>query len=509
VSESDRVHAEGRQHDGDRVRWLGRALCYGAVGSLVVGLSLLALLTWALRPPAPLPAPTRGLELARVTLVDPGSGRRAPASLRIEGGRIGSIGPAATDTDDRFRDSFVLPGLTDMHIHLPFTRFPGDAEYTALLLLRHGVTSARVCGGTPPRAMDELRTRIEKGETPGPRFFSCGPIVDGAEPVLPGSRSVSGPREAVALVEELAAQGVDCIKAYDRLDAASTIALREAAHAHGLPIIGHTPQSVAFEEARLDDVQHLRGAHPAFDGERLSYPHFLAAWQRMDEDRLAHVVEVSLRYDMAHTPTLVAIEGTLSSRDWRTWRRSPAMQLWAPHLRDGLLSGEVGFNPVRFMSDKDFETVRVAFEQMQRTVRRLHAAGVRLHTGTDSNAPNLVPGASLHRELELFVQAGLSPAEALELSTSASPTFLGVKLAGELREGAPADLLIFRADPSRDLAALQTLEAVVRDGRLYTREDLDARLVRYRAHYDGVAFSRFLMPVLRVGLRLTTGWLRS
>jgi imidazolonepropionase-like amidohydrolase len=475
----------------------------------VVGLSLLALLAWALRAPTPLPSPGRGLELARVTLVDPGSGRRAPASLHIEGERIASIGPAETDPSDPFRDSFVLPGLTDMHIHLPFTRFPGDAEYTALLLLRHGVTSARVCGGTAPNAMDELRTRIETGEVPGPRFFSCGPIVDGADPVLPDSRSVSDPGEAIALVEELATRGVDCIKAYHRLDSATTVALREAAHAHGLPIIGHTPQNVAFEEARLDDVQHLRGVHPPFDGERLSYPHFLAAWRRMDEDRLAHVIAVSLRYDMAHTPTLAAIEGTLVSRDWESWRRTPAMQMWAPHLRDGLWSGEVGFNPVRFMADRDFETVQLAFEQMQRTVRRLHAAGVRLHTGTDSNAPNLVPGASLHRELELFVEAGLTPEQALELSTGASPAFLGIDAAGELREGAPADLLIFREDPSRDLAALETLEAVVRDGRLYTREDLDARLMRYRAHYDGIAFSRLLMPVLRVGLRLATAWLRS
>ena len=77
------------------------------------------------------------------------------------------------------------------------------------------------------------------------------------------------------------------------------------------------------------------------------------------------------------------------------------MQLWAPHLRDGAWSGEVGFSPARFISDEDVEMVRAATEQMRRTVRRLYEAGVPLHTGTDSNAPNVVPGASLHREIEL------------------------------------------------------------------------------------------------------------
>jgi hypothetical protein len=491
------------------VRRLGRALLYGTTGLIVLGLCLVALIAWALRAPAPLPAPERGVELARVTLIEPGAARRSRMSLHADGGRIASIRPAEADAAGPFLDRFVLPGLTDMHSHLPFTRFPGDAEVTALLLLRHGVTATRVCGGTSPEAMHELRARIEAGETAGPRFFSCGPIVDGADPVLPDSRSVSDPGQATALVEELAGRGVDCIKAYDRLDSATTDALREAAHARGLPIIGHTPQRVAFEEARLDDVQHLRGVHPPFEDERLSYPHFLAAWGRMDEERLAHGVEASLRHDIAHTPTLVAIEGSLVSADWESWRRSPAMRLWLPHLRDGLWSGEVGFNPVRFMSERDFDTVRTAFEQMKRTVRRFHAAGVRLHTGTDANAPNLVPGASLQRELELLVEAGLGPEEVLEISTRISPAFLGLEAPGELREGGRADLLIFREDPSRDLAALETLEAVVCDGRLYTRADLDARLERYGAHYENIAFSRVLMPVLRTGLRLLTAWLRS
>jgi len=287
------------------------------------------------------------------------------------------------------------------------------------------------------------------------------------------------------------------------------VALREEAHAHGLPIIGHTPQALALEQAHLDDVQHLRGVHPPFEDERLDYPHFLRAWHRLDEARLAHVVEVSREHEMAYTPTLVAVEGTLRARDWPAWRLSETMQLWPPHLRDGFWSGEVGFNPARFMALADFTMVERSLERMKQTVARLHAEGIPLHTGSDANAPNIVPGASLHRELVLLAGAGLGAEHALALSTRSSPAFLGIERAGRLHAGAPADLVVLRDDPTRDLAALGGVLAVVRDGRIYSREDLDTRLARYSAHYARARFRSLVLTPLRAGLRALSGWLRD
>jgi cytosine/adenosine deaminase-related metal-dependent hydrolase len=477
----------------------------------LLGLAVLhaAALGWALRVPEPLRGPERGLQLGRVTLIEPGTMRRSAVGLRVDGGRIGAIGPEAASQDGAFAGAFVLPGLTDMHVHFPATGFPGDREYTSLLLLRHGVTRVRLTGGADPRTVAQLNAAILEGDLPGPRYFSCGPILDGPDPVIPGSRVVANPDEARAAVAELSAAGADCIKAYDRLDLATTEALRDAAHAERLPIIGHTPQALSLEQAHLDDLQHLRGAHPPFENEVMRYPYFLAAWRRTDEAWLDHVIETSRRYGMAHTPTLVAVEGTVVAADWNAWRRSRTMQLWLPHLRDGLWSGEVGFSPPRFISADAVAMVRDATVQMRRTVRRLYEAGIPLHTGTDSNAPNLVPGASLHRELALFVEAGLEAEQALELSTRRSPAFLGINAAGRLQVGAPADLVLFGEDPTRDLAALETLVAVVQDGRLYEVAELDARLERYQRHYSGFAFSGILMPSLRTGLRALTAWLRG
>lgn len=478
-----------------------------ALGLVVVGALYAALLAWATRPPAPRPAPARGVSLGSVTLVEPGGSRLGPVRLETAGGRISAIGPASARAG-AFAGATVLPGLTDMHVHFPATGMPGDEEYTALLMLAHGVTSARLVGGAAPGEVAGLRARIEAGELPGPRLFTCGPILDGPNPVLPIARSVTTPAEATALVEELAAQGADCIKAYDQLDQETLDAIRVATEAQGLPLIGHTPQALSFEAAHLDDVQHLRGVHPPFQGEDLSYPHFLAAWRRLDEAWIAHVIEVSRAHGIAHTPTLVAIEGTVVSRNWAAWRATSGMQLWPPHLRDGVWSGEVGFGPARFASDADIEMVGDAITQMSRTVRALHEAGIPIHTGTDANAPNLVPGVSLHRELHLLAAAGIPVEEVLFASTKRSPAFLGIEGAGTLAEGAPADFVIYREDPTRDLAALDTMLGVVRDGRLYTREDLDERLARYRAHYEGPAFQSLVMPPLRLALRTLTGLLQ-
>jgi imidazolonepropionase-like amidohydrolase len=135
----------------------------------------------------------------------------------------------------------------------------------------------------------------------------------------------------------------------------------------------------------------------------------------------------------------------------------------------------------------------------------MHDAGVRLHSGTDALVAFVVPGASLHRELRLFVRAGLTPEQALAISTRASAEFLGVPELGRLRAGAPAELAIFRDDPTQSLDALDTLLGVVRDGRLYSRADLDAQLERYRSHFEGGLYDALLTPLVRRAVAATVG----
>lgn len=462
----------------------------------VLGLALAAVLAFALRPPSPLRPPAQGAHFARVQLVEPGASRRAPVSLRIEGSRIAAI--AAAEGDDAYSDAFVLPGLTDMHVHFPAFALPGEAELDAFLLLSHGITTARVAGDVRAGGSDGIRAAIERGEVAGPRLFSCMAFVDGDPPLWPNSQVVRTPEQARMAVDALADAGADCIKAYDGLDLQSTRALQAAARRRGLPVIGHTPRAVPFEEALLDDVQHLRGVHPPRVGESTQYPFFLAAWQRADDAWLEHISQVSLEHGVAHTPTLVTLDALVRARDWSVLLRDPAFALVPPPYPEVFWHPRRGLNAARRMSPEDFEMVALALAQMQRAVGHMHRAGVAIHTGTDANAPMIVPGASLHRELWLLTEAGLTPEQTLAASTRQSPAFLGVEGLGELRVGAPAELAIFREDPTRDLAALSSLLAVVRDGRLYPRAQLDAQLARYQEHYQGVVYRRLVTPVARL-----------
>ena len=466
---------------------------------LVAAAAAVVLGTIALSPPEPLPVPERGFVLEPVTIVEPGLRRIAGRRIVVDADRIVSV--EASSSISAGPERFVLPGLTDMHVHLPGTGLPGDAEYSSLLLLAHGVTTARILGGTSAAERDAIEAFAASGGAPAPRYFSCGPWLDGPDAVLPGAEVVDGPERAEAIVARLAAEGVDCLKPYDRLDAPTFAALRAAADRHGLPLVGHAPQELPFGEVPLDDAQHLRGVHPPFlESEGRAYPELMRPWTRVDDARIAEVASLSLAHGIAHTPTLVAPGATLLARDWARWRETPEMQQWAPHLRDAMWSGEVGFNPIRFMDAEQFEMVEGAVAAMQRATRGLHEAGVAIHTGTDANAPNLVPGASLHRELRLLVEAGMTPAEVLAASTHRSPTFLGVEGAGRIAPGAPADLVVYEADPTVDLAALDTIVAVARGGRLFSRDDLITRRERLRAHYDGFAFRDVGMPIVRAAL---------
>ncbi len=118
---------------------------------------------------------------------------------------------------------------------------------------------------------------------------------------------------------------------------------------------------------------------------------------------------------------------------------------------------------------------------MKMLTDELHLAGVPILAGTDTGNPFVIPGASLHEELRLLVESGLTPEEAWMAATSAAGKALRQPGLGIVEPGAPADLLVFREDPTRDLAALGSLEAIVADGRLYTKVALDEGLGRWRA----------------------------
>lgn len=469
------------------------------VGVLVV----LAVWGWfVLRPPM-LAVPRQGrLVFTNVTVVNPGRDRQTAQTLTVEGDHIATLTATASDTratenTAQLSGRYVLPGLIDMHVH----HMPPDTMLYGLLFLAHGVTTVRDTGDFSGQILQQRR-QLQEGGYPGPRLFACGPIIDADPPWWPGSRAVRTEAEARAVVAELAGAGVDCIKVYWRLSGELLAAIRAAATEHHLPVVGHIPLAVPFEQAHLTDIQHLTGV-PVFTPDPNStrttqFAAWAAAWHGLDDARIDMIVRTSVEQGLLHTPTLVVWAQMGRQREYLTRRDSSAAQLLPRWYREVFWHPRDEFLPA-------FDDLGHALPQMKMVVRRLYQAGVRMHVGSDTPNPFVVPGAGLQEEMALWVDAGLSPEEVWVAATRWAGETLGVPKLGTVQEGAPADFLLFRDDPTLDLHALSTLEAVVTQGRLYPKSVLDDALRQQQAYFNGWFYDHLSMAYARwIAARMRT-----
>ncbi len=461
---------------------------FGRTPAILFVASLLSLLlvAWILRPPPVRPLPQQGAELRGVVLVVPGWGRSDIVDISIRGDRIASI---QNSTSSRV-EGYVLPGFANAHMHEPSLVLPGHRRLFAFLHLYHGVTGARLASGEA-----DMRDAIRASRYPGPRLQSCGPFVDGDPPLWPGSKVITDPAAADALVELHQQQGFDCLKVYNELTPQVAVALHVAANRRGMPVIGHVPWQQDLLEASIDDIQHLVGWSWPYAGEGEDAPvRRLLNLEGLNSERLDAIAAAALRRGFTFTPTLVTLErkfslsGTplpvVSGIEWM-----PAIysqQLW--HAERGLVA-------VRILDSAEQARFESILPLALAAVRSLYEQDFEIHVGTDSPAEAIVPGAGLHEEMRLLERAGLSPEQVLEIASVTTPRYLFGDEYGRLDPGSPADLVIFSGDPTADLAQLDTIEAIVRGGYYYDRNWLDAEMRTLQAWHQDSAY-RFVTTSL-------------
>jgi len=428
---------------------------------LAIALALAATL-W----PPRVAVPPRGFELVDVTLIEPGRSRRAHVTLR-GAAQIERIEPAAAPPQPA-PERFVLPGLIDLHAHYPPAVAVGERELFSLLFLDHGVTSVRDTG-TLLGSLAGHAGRIGRGARPGPRLFRCGRVLDQAPATWPGARLVDGVDDARAAVDAEADAGADCIKTYNNLEPDVLASIGAAAAARGLPRVAHVPWGLPLASVGTAEVQHLMG--------------LTDDWSRVSDREIERYVADSLTRGVAHTPTLVTFVWNARLDDYESLRAEPTAALLPRHYRDLL------WNPARnpsaiTLSPQTRSGPAQRVPAMLRTLEALQAAGIPILAGTDTPNPFVVPGASLQQELELLTRGGLDLEGAWAAATWRAGEALRAPALGTLVEGAPADLLVFRQDPTRDLAALASLETVVADGRAYSKAALDAAVQQQLEHAE-------------------------
>jgi len=393
-----------------------------------------------------------GLAITHVTLIDTRTGQARPdVTVVITGDRISAVTesrrpklpPGAQILDGRGK--FLIPGLWDMHAHL-FATVPVDPDdpaprdFFVPRLVASGITGVRSMWDHPA-AIRKLRA-----DPASPRIVACGPIVDGPQPYVPGSIACANAQQGREAVDRLKGEGSDFVKVYSLLPREAYLGIVEQARKTGLPVAGHVPNSVTFEEAS--------------DAGQKSIEHLMRL-DALDPQRLPTLLAKFVKNSTWVAPTL-AVHRAVAWFGDPEFMRDPRLDSLPPLLLQFWKSGPAAINP-----SQDPGARRLKFEAQLQLVGAMHRAGVRILAGTDTPNPYVFPGSSLHDELELLVKAGLTPLEALQAATIRPAEYLGLEdRLGSIAPGRFADLVLLEANPLSNIANTRRIAAVILNGQL-------------------------------------------
>lgn len=431
-----------------------------------------------LPPQLPVPEPA-GHVLTNVTVWTPGAAPLPHHTVVVENGRIAAVRPTTAEDPAPVCDAcFVMPGLTDAHVHTPPSFVLGNQDLFALLYLAHGVTSVRDLGQSD-ESIATLAERLTAHDLPGPHFYRCGPVLDGDPPGWPVARLIRTDREARSAVQEIARSGADCIKIYNEVSEAAYHAAAEEARVVGLPVIGHIPHAVGLTGVRDFEAQHFTGVP------YLSRPRPPLGTDIGDADLavltggdISDALDLARENRVSFTPTLANFSLRLTSSRPDQYPPTEATRHMPRFWMDywPLVAGA---------PETDTEiALRVhARRTLHEITRMAHSKGIDVLAGTDTLMPWVVPGESLWLELrELALVLG-SEEQALRAATDVNGAHIAPGEIGRVAVGYRADLLLLSADPRQNLEALERWRFVMREGRLYSRTAVDDMLARYDRHF--------------------------
>jgi imidazolonepropionase-like amidohydrolase len=349
---------------------------------------------------------------------------------------------------------------------------------------------------------NDVKRRLAEGELLGPRLLASGPLIDGDPPVGKNPVVVRTAEEARIAVDSLAAAGADFIKPYENLSREAYFALLDQAGRRGLPVDGHLPFRVDAEEAAAAGqrtVEHPEsiavGCSTAAEAVRERFERVLsnydnlpenqqftvqfrlyrAFYETRDEAACASAIDAFRRGGVAVTPDLLAYHHVVHADE--VLADADSMSLVPPVIRHEWEEWAAGEGTREFQS-----ILRPIIPLELENVRLLNEGGVTLLAATDVGVPLQIPGLGLHRDLVRLTGAGLTPLEALRTATLNPARVLGLLGSlGTIEAGKLADLVLLDADPLADIRNTQRIRAVVADGRLFRREDIDQLLAKVQA----------------------------
>jgi imidazolonepropionase-like amidohydrolase len=430
--------------------------------------------------------------LQHVRVIDgTGSGPVDDQSITIQNGVIQALGPTASisaPSGARVIDMSgrtVIPGLVGMHDHLFYPAPTGRGRlasdgvfpmYTEMafsfprLYLAAGVTTIRTTGSLEPYADQEIKSYIDSGRTPGPEIYLTAPYLNGSGGFSLQMHSLSGPEDAIRNVNYWADEGFTSYKAYMQITRSELGAAIKAAHARGLKVTGHLC-SVTFREAAelgIDDLEHGLEVDTDFvHGKDADTCPRSAQQSLLDLDvqgePLRSLIDFLVQHKVAVTSTLPVFEAGAPNRPPLQMRFLEVLSL--PSRTDYLIA--------RAHADESGANSAVIFKKEEAFELAFAKAGGVLLAGLDPTGNGgVVAGFGDQREVELLVDAGFTPLEAIHIATENGAKFLGDEKIGTLKVGKQADIVVIKGDPSRKIDDIENVEIVFKDGKGYDSQKL-------------------------------------
>lgn len=432
-----------------------------------------------------------------VTVIDAVNGLREGQSVVVRGNRIIEAGPVdkvnepsgATVID--YNGKYMIPGLWDAHMHLTNNKALNPVIYHLYLI--NGITYIRDTSAEFD-LLQPLLDQAAKLKGLAPRVFITGPHIDGSPVSWSSSVSATTVEQGEILLDSLINAGVDQIKIYELISPEVYSAVLSRANSKGYKVSGHVPltmDAIEASNAGLASIEHLNNVELAMSSvwdsllkarqqiisestgktgndirNHIYQAQRLHAFKTQDENRREKVLQSLAENNTWQVPTLVILtaaeQGMYAREDYINsfkYLPEPVRSDWQKYA--------AGMDP---LSEVDLAHAHWAND----IVSRLPEAGIGIMAGTDAPLFALTPGFSLHEELALLVHAGLTPMQAIEAATLRPAQFFGLeKEQGSIGKGMMADLVILDANPLEDITNTQSINAVMRDGQLHRKEDLD------------------------------------